>query len=653
MPLRPLVPLSALALLGWCWYTFRRKSNLQQNTKEELSVSFSARKQSTVENVVEQDTAVAETKTTPEAQDVKTHSHFQSQEKQVEDQNVDLSCSQLCSTMSESSVLSAASTATILTSTPIVRLVKGIRPEPEGEVSRAQASLLLAEKPETELEKEDDSVKGRSDFKEMKETESFAQQPTGIVCPKENGVTSMSEKQSERSPSLSESGGLVVEAINGATEEITAIGGGILKRKGQAEPGVTPQSQVQLQKEIEKNNSLAVTETAEESVSAVHTPRDPSSTFPAEEDSGCSTCHSEEGIEAEKAFSKSRAVEKTSSSISVSFKTCHATDQKSEKLTRAKADASKGANRLQCVNGESWITSKRATQSRNSSHTLWNIEVPAHLVGRLIGKKGKYISSLKQSSGAKIYVSTLPYTFEFQICHIEGSEVQVEKALALIRKKFKDLDLSNRLSSLQPAVVHPIPITSWDGTVEVIVPRVEAANYLFVQQHTHPTYYGLRSLSEQMLYCYSHSGCPSLPTPVEAGVLCAAPSPDSAWWRAQVIQHYKDSDIVQIRYVDYGGYVTVNLSSLKQIRSDFVTLPFQASEVMLENLAPLPGKGRFSIEAHEALEELTQGIPLIMKVTGSQSGLPLVHLWRHTGDEMISVNGLLVERGLCSWLDSH
>ncbi|KAF5902407.1 A-kinase anchor protein 1, mitochondrial-like isoform X1, partial [Clarias magur] len=638
LPLRPLVPLSALALLGWCWYTFRKKNNLQQNTKEGLSVSSAARKQSTVKTVVEQDTAVAESETTPEAQDVKTHCHFQSQEKQVEDQNVDHGCSQLCSTMSESSVLSAASHATILTSTPIVRLVKGVRPEPEGEVARAQASLLLAETPETEPEKEDDSVKGRSDFKEMKETESFSQQPTGIVCPRENGVTTMSEKQRERSPSLSESGGLVVKAINGATEEITAIGGGILKRKGHVEPRVTSQSQVQLQKEIEKNNSLAVTKMADESVSSVHTPREKYSTFPAGEDSGCSMWHSEEGVEAERVFSKFQAVEKKSGSVSVSFKTYQATDQKSEKLTSAKADASKGANRLQCVNGESWVASKRATQSRNSSHTLWNIEVPAHLVGRLIGKKGKYISSLKQSSGAKIYVSTLPYTFEFQICHIEGSELQVEKALALIRKKFKDLDLSNHLNSLQPAVVHPVPITSWlllpqDGTVEVIVPRVEAANYLFVQQHTHPTYYGLSSLSEQMLYCYSHSGCPSLPTPVEAGVLCAAPSPNGAWWRAQVIQHYKDSDIVQIRYVDYGGYVTVNLSCLKQIRSDFVTLPFQASEVMLENIAPLPGKGRFAIEAKEALEELTQGIPLIMKVTGSQSGLPLVHLWRHAGDE--------------------
>ncbi|MCJ8742238.1 hypothetical protein PDJAM_G00079760 [Pangasius djambal] len=654
-PLRPLVPLSALALLGWCWYTFRKKRSLCERAKEELLVSSAARKQSMVENVAVQEAAADGS--TLAARDVKTHCHFQSQEKQEGDQNLDSNCSLLSSTMDDSSVLSGASQVTILTSTPIVRLLKGIRPEPEGEVSRAQASLLLAEKPETEPGKEDDAVKGHSDFKAI-EMESFTKQPTGIVHPKEHGVTDVSEKQSERVPSLSEADCRVVEVINGATEEITAIGGGILKRKGHAEPRVTPQSQVQLQKEIDENNSLAVTKTDLDGLTKTVEESDPLSTFLAGKDSGCSTCYSEDGVEAEKASSKSQAVEKTSSTVPVSSETPHAVARKNGKLSGQKADASKGANGVQCVNGESGVSSKRDTQSRNLPHTLWNVEVPAHLVGRLIGKKGKYISSLKQSSGAKIYVSTLPYTYEFQICHIEGSEVQVEKALALIRKKFKDLDLSNRLSSLQPAAVHSLPITSWlllpqDRTVEVIVPRVEAANYLFIQQHTHPTYYGLRSLAEQMLFCYCHSGCPSLPTPVEAGVLCAARSPDGAWWRAQVIQHYKDSNVVQIRYVDYGGYVTVNLNSLKQIRSDFVALPFQASEVMLENIAPLPGKGTFSFEAKEALEELTQGIPLIMKVTGSQSGLPLVHMWRHAGEEMISVNGVLVERGLCSWLDSH
>ncbi|XP_047661087.1 A-kinase anchor protein 1, mitochondrial isoform X2 [Tachysurus fulvidraco] len=650
LPVRPLVPLSALALLGWCWYTVRKKRNLCERAEEQFLVSFAARKQSIAENVTIQEAASGN------ALDSKTR--FQSQEKLADDQNHD--SSQPSSTMEDSSVLSPTPQTTILTSTPVL---KGIRPEPEGEVSKVQASLLLAEKPETETDKEDENVKGHSDIKAIK-TESFAQQPTGIVCPKEHRVANVSEKQYDSGPCLSEADGLVIEVISGVAEEITAIGG-ILKRKGHVEPRVTPQSQVQLEKTDEVSNILAVTKkdpgaltkTMVESVSSTHKQNDLPTMLPPLEDSGYSMCHSEDGVEAEKASSKSQAVEKTSFNVSLSSESHQAIAPKNGNLSRQKADTSKVVNGAQSTSVEGRVTTSRATQSRNSPHTLWNIEVPAHLIGRLIGKKGKYISFLKQSSGAKICVSALPYTYEFQICHIEGSEVQVDKALALIRKKFKDLDLSNRLSCSQPAAVQSLPITSWlplpqDGTVEVIVPRVEAANYLFVQQHTHSSYYGLCSLTEQMLFCYCHSGCPSLPTPVE-GVLCAAPSPDGAWWRAQVIQHYKDSDIVQIRYVDYGGYVTVNLTSLKQIRSDFVTLPFQASEVMLENIAPLPGKGTFSFEAKEALEELTQGIPLIMKVTGSQNGLPLVHMWRHTGEKMMSLNGVLVDRGLCSWLDSR
>lgn len=58
--------------------------------------------------------------------------------------------------------------------------------------------------------------------------------------------------------------------------------------------------------------------------------------------------------------------------------------------------------------------------------TWFPIKVPVclspwkHLVGRLIGKQGRYVSFLKQTSGAKIYISTLPYTQNIQICHIEG-----------------------------------------------------------------------------------------------------------------------------------------------------------------------------------------------------------------------------------------
>ncbi|TSN39284.1 A-kinase anchor protein 1, mitochondrial [Bagarius yarrelli] len=263
-----------------------------------------------------------------------------------------------------------------------------------------------------------------------------------------------------------------------------------------------------------------------------------------------------------------------------------------------------------------------ANQTHSSELIVWEIEVPKHLVGRLIGKQGRYVSFLKQSSGAKIYISTLPYTQEFQICHIEGTQQQVDKALALIGKKFKDLDLTNLYAPpTLPLSLPSLPMTSWlllpNGvTVEVIVVNIVSACHVFVQQHTHPTYHALRSLDQQMFLCYSQPGTPALPSPAEIGVICAAPAVEGAWWRAQVISFYKESNEVEIRYVDYGGYDRVKIDTLRQIR-------------LLRRL-------------------------LGFKVTNydNNTGLPLVQMWNMVGDELVLLNRTLAERGLATWVDT-
>ncbi|CAK6976716.1 A kinase (PRKA) anchor protein 1b [Scomber scombrus] len=311
-----------------------------------------------------------------------------------------------------------------------------------------------------------------------------------------------------------------------------------------------------------------------------------------------------------------------------------------------------------CTMGAGEIQSNHAASS-SSELIIWEIEVPKHLVGRLIGKQGRYVSFLKQNSGSKIYISTLPYTQEFQICHIEGTQQQVDKALSLIGKKFKDLDLTNLYAPPPPPLTLPsLPMTSWlllpsGVTVEVIVVNIVSAGHVFVQQHTHPTYHALRSLDQQMFLCYSQPGTPALPSPAEVGVICAAPAVEGAWWRAQVITFYKETNEAEIRYVDYGGYDRVKIDSLRQIRSDFVTLPFQGAEVLLDNIAPLPGEDRFSPEATSAMEEMTRGVALLAQVSNydNNTGLPLVHLWNMVGEEVVSVNRSLAERGLAVWVD--
>ncbi|CAJ1065919.1 A kinase (PRKA) anchor protein 1b [Xyrichtys novacula] len=419
------------------------------------------------------------------------------------------------------------------------------------------------------------------------------------------------------------------------------------------------------------------------------------------EDSACSTCHSEDGVSSEDLLNSmfdnhTDVLQVTDLSVIEGTQTPSQVESATEETAVAEGeeisvDATGEIKRLNgmglrngahgtcevetdqsggsdvnsmdsvdsgCTMGVSDSQSNHAASS-SSELIIWEIEVPKHLVGRLIGKQGRYVSFLKQNSGAKIYISTLPYTQEFQICHIEGTQQQVDKALSLIGKKFKDLDLTNLYAPPPPPLTLPsLPMTSWlllpsGVTVEVIVVNIVSAGHVFVQQHTHPTYHALRSLDQQMFLCYSQPGTPALPSPAEVGVICAAPAVEGAWWRAQVITFYKETNEVEIRYVDYGGYDRVKIDSLRQIRSDFVTLPFQGAEVLLDNIAPLPGEDRFSAEATSALEEITRGVALLAQVSNydNNTGLPLVHLWNMVGDEVISVNRTLAERGLGVWVD--
>ncbi|XP_072603641.1 A-kinase anchor protein 1, mitochondrial [Vulpes vulpes] len=335
----------------------------------------------------------------------------------------------------------------------------------------------------------------------------------------------------------------------------------------------------------------------------------------------------------------------------------------------AEADHSGGSdgNSMDSVDGccgprktDSFQNAQAASSPKKVDLIIWEIEVPKHLVGRLIGKQGRYVSFLKQTSGAKIYISTLPYTQNIQICHIEGSQHHVDKALNLIGKKFKELNLTNIYAPPLPSLALPsLPMTSWlmlpDGiTVEVIVVNQVNAGHLFVQQHTHPTFHALRSLDQQMYLCYSQPGIPTLPTPVEITVICAAPGVDGAWWRAQVVASYEESNEVEIRYVDYGGYKRVKVDVLRQIRSDFVTLPFQGAEVLLDSVMPLSDDDHFSPEADAAMSEMTGNTALLAQVTSySPTGLPLIQLWSVVGNEAVLINRSLVERGLAQWVDSY
>ncbi|GIX82310.1 a-kinase anchor protein 1, mitochondrial [Caerostris extrusa] len=155
-----------------------------------------------------------------------------------------------------------------------------------------------------------------------------------------------------------------------------------------------------------------------------------------------------------------------------------------------------------------------------------------------------------------------------------------------------------------------------------------------------------------MIECYSQLDTPLLPHPVEPGVICAAPVLNG-WYRAQVIYVYENEIDCELKFVDYGGFSQAPISSLRQIRSDFMSLPFQASECYLANVRPIDPVEGWSAEATSTFEQLAQGQFLqALLVEYAADGLPCVHLYRVQGVTNVFINKELVERGLAVWVST-
>ena len=77
-----------------------------------------------------------------------------------------------------------------------------------------------------------------------------------------------------------------------------------------------------------------------------------------------------------------------------------------------------------------------------------------------------------------------------------------------------------------------------------------------------------------------------MPQPVVLNSVCAAPC-EGGWYRCQIVSYDEENNSCDVKYLDYGGYASLSVDSLKQIRTDFLSLPFQAIEVIIHLLTIL------------------------------------------------------------------
>ncbi|ODN02613.1 KH domain-containing protein C56G2.1 [Orchesella cincta] len=299
---------------------------------------------------------------------------------------------------------------------------------------------------------------------------------------------------------------------------------------------------------------------------------------------------------------------------------------------------------------------------------IYEFEIPQAVVGRLIGRYGSYVNKIKLATGANIIVKRHQQNVRLKICAVEGVCTEIEQAILMIRERFplkRFPHLTLEQVNMQNSQVAPASNISFipnnrlnliEGVVnDVAISCVVDLDHIFVQQPTHPTFPALSRLHLSLRGLYEQpKGAPQLVRPFNPGVICVTKIGTDDWVRAEVVAMHEDKDQVTARLVDVGGYVQVPIEGLRQIRVDFVTIPFQSTECRLANIAPANEEEGWSEEAVNFFKIICQGQVLQAHVVGycNQDGSTLINLYKPNGNSThILINEELVTHSYAKWVD--
>ncbi|XP_059688040.1 tudor and KH domain-containing protein [Gavia stellata] len=184
-----------------------------------------------------------------------------------------------------------------------------------------------------------------------------------------------------------------------------------------------------------------------------------------------------------------------------------------------------------------------------------------------------------------------------------------------------------------------------DEHLEVYVSAAENPHHFWIQIIGHRSLQ-LDKLTSEMGHYYQSSGHAAELSTVQAGDIVAAPYMDgSDWYRARVLGTLENGNF-DLYYVDFGDNGEAPREALRALRSDFLSLPFQAIECSLAGIAPAGDTWEeAALEAFDRLTHCAAWKPLVAKISSyAQSGLcarPNVRLY----DENLDVGAELVRLG--------
>lgn len=164
----------------------------------------------------------------------------------------------------------------------------------------------------------------------------------------------------------------------------------------------------------------------------------------------------------------------------------------------------------------------------NANRAIYEFAVPIKLVGKLIGKGGRFLQRIKNHSGVYgIVIKHYSPSRDMKICCIDGTPDSIQSALEMIRENFPEktyphftleqIAYEDLISPEMPWTPENMYLSLVEGVNnDVIISNIVKPNHFFIQLPTHPTFPLLPELVQKMTYHYESVDSPMIPDELQS-----------------------------------------------------------------------------------------------------------------------------------------
>ncbi|KAM8794368.1 tudor and KH domain-containing protein [Eudromia elegans] len=344
------------------------------------------------------------------------------------------------------------------------------------------------------------------------------------------------------------------------------------------------------------------------------------------------------------------------------------------------------------------------------------LRVPPRAVGRIIGRGGETVRAICRSSGARVTCEREAGVAATRLIQLSGTRKEVAAAKKLIVEKLMEDETFRRelaqSASMRCQRKQPLGTrrergagdggACWDGDSPLdgapledapelaaelkapgeptarpgcAEPKSKAAGpelglaadeqlEVYVSAAENPEHFWIQLVGERslqldqltsdMLQFYEGRGRAAELAAVHVGDIVAARYEDgSAWYRARVLGTLQNGNL-DLYYVDFGDNGEAPREALRALRTDFLSLPFQAIECSLAGIVPVGDEWEeAALDAFDRLTHCAAWKPLVAKVSSyAQAGprtWPRVSLRDARAGESLDVGAELVRLGYAAW----